>query len=98
MGVPTVSLVGPALYERLSYSILTNAGLGDLCVRTVDAYVETAVRLAADRERLTELRRTLRDRLRASPLGQTRQFAQDFYDLIARRVAAGASVASAQRL
>ncbi|MEJ0069233.1 MAG: tetratricopeptide repeat protein [Pseudomonadota bacterium] len=31
MGVPTVTLVGPAFFERLSYSNLSNAGLGDLC-------------------------------------------------------------------
>ena len=89
MGVPTVSLVGPALYERLSYSILSNAGLGDLCARSVEDYVRTAVALADDRARLAELRATLRDRLRASPLGQTRQFAADFYEMIARRVEGG---------
>jgi predicted O-linked N-acetylglucosamine transferase (SPINDLY family) len=31
MGVPTITLVGPGFPERLSYSNLSNAGLGDLC-------------------------------------------------------------------
>lgn len=88
MGVPAVSLTGEAVFERLSYSILMNADLGDLCVTTPEAFVETAVRLAADRDRLSDLRVNLRGRLKASPLGQTDQFARDFYDLIARTVEA----------
>lgn len=88
MGVPTVSLVGPTLFERLSYSILVNSGLGDLCVTTVDDYVAKAVELAADRPRIAHLRANLREQLKASPLGQTEQFARDFYDLVARTVEA----------
>ncbi|MCZ4340486.1 tetratricopeptide repeat protein [Sphingomonadaceae bacterium G21617-S1] len=86
MGVPTVTLVGEALFERLSYSILQNAGLGDLCAPTLEAYLDTAVALAGDADRLQALRVNLRDQLRACPLGQTRQFSQDFYDLIATTV------------
>ncbi len=86
MGVPTVSLTGEALFERLSHSILQNAGLGDLCATTPDDYVEIAVRLADDTARIQSLRTGLREQLRFSPLGQTRQFAADFYDLVARTV------------
>ena len=89
MGVPVVTLVGEAFFERLSYSILSNAGLGDLCARDLSAYAETAVSLAGDRERRRELRATMRHRLRASPLGQTETFARDFYDAIAGAVEAG---------
>ncbi|MBL8555521.1 MAG: tetratricopeptide repeat protein [Phenylobacterium sp.] len=80
MGVPVVSLVGPAFYERLSFSILTNAGLGDLCARDLDAYVGIATRLAADVERRRALRSSLRRDLRAGPLGRTADFARDFYE------------------
>ena len=86
MGVPLVSLVGQAFYERLSYSILSNAGYGDLCAKDLDEYVEIALRLAADVERRREFRKTIRERLRQSPLGQTEQFARDFYELIHRAV------------
>jgi len=89
MGAPVVSLVGEAFFERLSYSILSNAGLGDLCAHDLAAYVETAVGLAGDRERRRDLRATMRSRLRESPLGQTEAFARDFYDAIAGAVEAG---------
>jgi protein O-GlcNAc transferase len=88
MGVPTVTLVGDALFERLSYSILQNAGLGDLCAPSTEHYIDIAVALAADTDRLQALRTGLRDQIRASPLGQTRQFAEDFYNLIAKTVSA----------
>lgn len=86
MGVPTVTLVGEALFERLSFSILQNAGLGDLCATTAEEFITIASGLAADRERIQALRIGLRDQLRASPLGQTQRFARDFYDLVARTV------------
>jgi predicted O-linked N-acetylglucosamine transferase (SPINDLY family) len=89
MGVPVVSLRGEAFFERLSFSILSNAGLGDLVAGDLEEYQEIAVKLAGDRERRRELRATMRERLRACPLGQTEAFAADFYDLIARAVADG---------
>jgi len=86
MGVPTVTLVGEALFERLSHSILHNAGLGDLCAESVDQFIDIAVELAGDTDRLQSLRTGLRDQLRAAPLGQARRFAEDFYDLVAATV------------
>lgn len=82
MGVPVVTLVGETMFERLSYSILTNAGLGDLCAHNEEAFVQAALNLANDPARRQELRTGLRGMLKASPLGQTQQFATDFYEMI----------------
>ena len=87
MGAPVVSLVGEAFFERLSYSILSNAGLADLCAFDLEAYQATALRLAADRPRRESLRRSLREQIRQGPLGRTEAFARNFYDTIARVVA-----------
>ena len=87
MGVPLVSLVGEAFYERLSYSILSNIGLGDLCAADLDQYAEIAMRLVGDRERRRDLRNSLRERMRESPLGRDAEFARDFYDMVAKAVA-----------
>jgi protein O-GlcNAc transferase len=86
MGVPVVSLVGEAYFERLSYSILSNAGLQDLCAFDVETFIKIAIDLAADRPRREALHATLREQIRNSPLGQTEQFARDFYALVARTV------------
>jgi predicted O-linked N-acetylglucosamine transferase (SPINDLY family) len=82
MGAPVVSLRGEAFYERLSWSILANVGLTELAAGDLEGYRAAALALAADRDRRTELRRTLRDRVRASPLGDRAGFARDFYALI----------------
>ena len=79
MGVPCVSLVGPGFAERLSYSNLTNAGVGDLAVFSIEDYVKTAVALAADRSRRRLLRHGLRDMIRHHPLGQPDRFVRAFY-------------------
>lgn len=87
MGVPCVSLVGPGFAERLSYSNLSNAGLGELAVFRVEDYVQTAAALAADRSRRRQLRHGLRDMIRSHPLGQPERFVRAFYakaDAVAR--------------
>jgi predicted O-linked N-acetylglucosamine transferase (SPINDLY family) len=86
MGVPVVSLIGEAFFERLSASILANSGLGDLATEDPADFVKIAVDLAGDRDRRLDLRQNLRATMREGPLGQTKQFATDFYDLIARTV------------
>jgi predicted O-linked N-acetylglucosamine transferase (SPINDLY family) len=86
MGVPTVSLVGPAFFERLSNSNLINAGLGDLCVGTLDAYVAAAVGLAADPARRLALRHGLRGTIRGTALGRPDLFVADFQDAVREAV------------
>jgi predicted O-linked N-acetylglucosamine transferase (SPINDLY family) len=86
MGVPVVTLVGPAVFERLSYSVLMNLDLPELCARTPAEYVAAATALANDRPRLAELRRTLRPRMQASHLGRTEEFARDYFDAVERVV------------
>ena len=87
MGAPCVTLVGDSVFERLSYSTLMNLGLPELCARSLDEFVAIAVRLANDPARIAELRAGLRQRMQQSPLGRTRDWAQGFYDAVAKAVA-----------
>jgi predicted O-linked N-acetylglucosamine transferase (SPINDLY family) len=86
MGVPTVTYVGDAFFERLSYSNLSNAGLGDLCTFSHDDFVRVAVALAADHPRRSELKRSLRSDIRQKPLGRTDWFVEDFLTTTRRTV------------
>ena len=86
MGVPVVTLVGTAFFERLSYSNLSNAGLGDLVAFSHDDYVKKAVSLSQDTKRRTYLRSALRRQIKERPLGQPELFAKDFYNLVAKTV------------
>jgi predicted O-linked N-acetylglucosamine transferase (SPINDLY family) len=74
MGVPVVSLAGTTHASRTGASILGHAGLAELVAATPDGYVEKAVALARDGERLAALRSGLRARLRSSALLDTQGF------------------------
>ncbi len=82
MGVPVITLVGPAFYERLSYSNLSNAGLPEFCAFTREEYVSKAVALAGDKEKRKFLRVNLRQQIKNHPLGQPQRFAENFYKTI----------------
>ncbi len=77
MGVPVLSLAGRTAVSRLGLSVLTNIGLPELVAGGEDEYVRLAAELAKDRPRLTELRGTLRARMRASPLMDAPRFARN---------------------
>lgn len=68
MGVPTITLIGDSHVSRAGLSVLSAVGLQELACPTIEAYIETAVRLANDVERLATLRSTLRSRMEASAL------------------------------
>ena len=77
MGVPVVSLAGRTAVSRAGLSILSNAGLPELVAQNPEQYVQIAQNLAVDVPRLTELRATIRGRMRSSPLMNAAQFARD---------------------
>jgi predicted O-linked N-acetylglucosamine transferase (SPINDLY family) len=77
MGVPVVTLVGRTAVGRAGASLLTNVGHHELIARSIDQYTNLAVELAADLPRLIELRSSLRDAMRRSPLMDAPQFTFD---------------------
>lgn len=89
MGVPVVSMAGPQLVGRLGLSLLHRAGFPDWAVSSVEEYVELAVALAADTDRLATLRRGMRDSLQRSVLfdaaSHTRELEGVYRDLWQRR-------------
>ena len=68
MGVPVVTLAGRTHVSRAGASILTQVGLADFVAVTGDDYVQKALGLARDVEKLRALRAGMRERMRSSPL------------------------------
>jgi protein O-GlcNAc transferase len=92
-GVPVVVLAGNAHVCRVGVSILTNVGLPELVAQTPEEYVEIAVNLASDLERLRHLRHNLRDMMEKSPLrdpqGHARALEQAYRQMWKNLVASG---------
>ncbi|HMD54270.1 MAG TPA: hypothetical protein VKJ65_06975, partial [Phycisphaerae bacterium] len=77
MGVPVVSLAGNTPAGRAGLSILSTLKLPELVAWTPQEYVQIGTGLANDLPRLMELRSTLRERMRASPLMDAKRFARN---------------------
>ncbi|HEY8606811.1 MAG TPA: tetratricopeptide repeat protein [Noviherbaspirillum sp.] len=81
MGVPVVTLAGESVVGRQSTAALANLDLRALVFDDVDAYVDGAVALASDIDRLSALRASLRDRMARSPICQPARFTHDLETL-----------------
>jgi predicted O-linked N-acetylglucosamine transferase (SPINDLY family) len=77
MGVPVVTCPGSRPVSRSAASILSSVGLPDWIASTPEDYVRRAVEFAGDVEVLDELRRSLRERMRASALMDEPRFVRD---------------------
>jgi predicted O-linked N-acetylglucosamine transferase (SPINDLY family) len=82
MGVPVVSLVGDAFHQRISYSALMQCGLEELCTFDAATFVERAVEVATDHDRLRLWRHGLREVVAASPLCDQERFVHQFQEML----------------
>ncbi|MCD7780822.1 MAG: hypothetical protein LUH05_09155, partial [Candidatus Gastranaerophilales bacterium] len=81
MGVPTVTLSGEGMQSRGAGRINHIIGLEDLNANCGDDYVQIAVNLAADKQRLESLRNTLREKINKSDIKQSAvEFTRDLED------------------
>jgi predicted O-linked N-acetylglucosamine transferase (SPINDLY family) len=77
MGVPVVSLSGQTAVSRAGLSHATNLNLVDLVARTPDDFGPIAAKLAANLSQLSELRQSLRSRMKASALMDGARFTRN---------------------
>jgi len=68
MGVPVITLVGSRHSSRVGLDIVTRLEMQFFAAQTPEEYVKKAVALASKPEALTQIRKTMRQRLAASPL------------------------------
>lgn len=77
MGVPVVTAPGIRPSSRSTASVLSTAGLTEWIASSSEDYVRLAVAFAREEALLTALRRSLRQRLRDSPLMNEKKFVRD---------------------
>ena len=76
-GVPVIAFSGDRWVARTSASILKAGGLGELVGGGIEDYIALAAGLADSRDRLMDLRRSMRSRLSASSVCDTMSFARN---------------------
>lgn len=76
MGVPVVALAGRRPAARAGLSLLNTIGLPEFVAHNEDDYVRIVTNLANDRNRLANLRSSLRERMRQSSLMDAPRFAR----------------------
>ena len=82
MGRPIITLVGERHVTRVSYSMLKHVGLEDLAAFSEDEYIEKAVALAGDYERLRKINTDLPRLIEGSPLINQSSFRENFEKII----------------
>ena len=74
MGVPVITLAGASHVSRVGVSLLSSVGLTELIANSQEEYVERAISLASNSDRLAQLRSNIRPRLQKSPLTDGKKF------------------------
>ena len=82
MGVPTITLTGRTMPQRLSAAHLGRAGLEEWITESEDEYVAKACYWSAHLDELALLRASLRDKVRNSPLRQPATVARGVEDAL----------------
>ena len=82
MGVPVVSLVGPALHQRISYAVMQHVGCSELCAETPQSYIDIAVRLAQNPDHLKGYFYALRNMVSHSVLADPKAFSIGFQQVL----------------
>ena len=69
MGLPVITYISTDRHNsRFGYSLLTNAGLGELCAFSEEEYIQKAVDLANDWDRVRDYHLTIRRKMEVSPI------------------------------
>lgn len=82
MGVPTLSLAGETTPSRFSATLMHHLGLGDFVSTSIEEFVDKGRYWSEHITELAALRMGMRDRFRASPLGQHAAFADEFEQML----------------
>ncbi len=86
MGLPVLTQTGRSFSARVAGSLLNAVGLPELAVDNAADYETLAVRLAQDREALTDIRDHLWDNRRDLPLFDNQRFSAEFAAALERMV------------
>lgn len=77
-GAPLLSIAGHSFASRMGASILNSIGLEDLITSSISDYMEKAIELALDQEKLAAIRAKLIENTKTAPLFNTERYTRNF--------------------
>jgi predicted O-linked N-acetylglucosamine transferase (SPINDLY family) len=86
MSIPVVSLQGNRFMSRMGATLLTNIGHPEWLANSEDEYIDIAVNLASDVEKLNQIRKSLRGEVEESPIMNDIELGQAQRDLLRDRL------------
>ena len=78
MGVPILTIKGDNFVSRTGESINNNLNLEEFIAKNKDDYIHKAIKFSKKPEKLRELRKSLREKSKNSPLFDTKRFSDEF--------------------
>ena len=82
MGVPVLTLRGNNFTSRCGESINLNLDMPDFIAENKIDYIKKAIKICEDKENLSLIRKSLRERALKSPLFDTESFGKNFFELL----------------
>ncbi len=82
MGVPVLTLAGVRYVSRMGISIMNNLGRPEWVAKSKEEFIEKAVAMASNTEKLAQTRKNLRTEMLNSPLCDGEGFAREFEELL----------------
>jgi predicted O-linked N-acetylglucosamine transferase (SPINDLY family) len=82
MGVPVLTLRGNNFTSRCGESINLNLDMQDFIAENKIDYIKKAIKICEDKENLSLIRKSLRERALKSPLFDTESFGKNFFELL----------------
>ena len=79
MGVPVLTIKGYNFISRAGESINKNLGLDELISENEDDYIEKAISISKDKNKILDLRKIVYDKALESPLFDKKKFCKEFF-------------------
>jgi len=89
MGVPTIALMGESHVSRVSAALNLQAGFPEFVAKTEQEFVEIAEHWAARKKELCEYKNSMRAKMQASPICNSKMWTEEWERVVSSLVNAG---------
>jgi predicted O-linked N-acetylglucosamine transferase (SPINDLY family) len=86
MGIPIITIAGKSFASRVAGSILSTVGLKELITKNSKEYIQLALKIATDREKLKKLKSHLSKSFNTTKLFNSKKFTRDLENIFTKLI------------